>query len=95
MADRTVVGPWTVVLEGTIRNSGLGGEFEGGKRLTVPVPLIPPALPGAAAITDFAVNINNDGFIKARCNGDQIWNYRARFDYSAGFDVRNKNQPCT
>jgi len=95
VADHTVVGPLTQVLVGTVKNSPLGGEFAGGKRISVPVPLIPPALPGAAAITDFSVNINNNVYIKAQCHGDTTWDYSARFAYTSGADTVTDSQPCT
>jgi hypothetical protein len=95
VADHTAVGPLTVVLEGSIRNSNLGGQFTGGKRVLVPVPLLPPAAPGAAAITDFSVNINNSTFVKGSCGADGDWDYRAKFTYSAGTDTVNDSQPCT
>ena len=98
VADHTSVGPLTVVLTGTLRSSNQPGEFAGGKRLDVPVPLIPPAAPGAAAITDFAVNVNNGAFVKASCTGDGDLDYTARFEYAAGSPPSmraNDSQPCT
>ncbi len=97
-SDHTPVGPLTVVLEGTLRGSNLPGEFAGGKRLVVPVPLIPPVSPGAAAITDFAVNVNNHAFVKASCDGDNTLNYSAKITYATGAPPRDTvtdAQPCT
>ena len=97
-SDHTPVGPLTVAARpGRCGTRPLGGEFAGGKRLVRTVPLIPPAAPGLAAITDFAVNVNNNVFVKAKCDGDQVWNFRARYEYApaAGFDTVNDGQPCT
>lgn len=95
VSDHTPVGPLTVNLVGAVKNSPLGGEFAGGKRITVPVPLIPAAAPGAAAITDFSVNINNNIYLKAQCDGDNTWDYSARSAFVAGADVVTAAQPCT
>ena len=40
VADHTPLGPLTVVLAGTLRAANQTGEFAGGKRLDVPVPLL-------------------------------------------------------
>jgi hypothetical protein len=95
VADHTPLGPLTVVLEGTLKKSPLGGEFQDGRRLTVPVPLLPAAAPGAAAITDFSVNIRNGNYLKGMCDGDNTWDYSARFAYVTGADTVTDSQPCT
>jgi hypothetical protein len=92
--DISPVGPITVVLVGSLKNSPLGGEF--GKRLDVPVPLIPPAAPGLAAITDFAVNVNSGTFVQAKCTGDDTWNFSATLKYNNNKkDTVTKDQACS
>jgi hypothetical protein len=90
VSDHTPLGPTTQVLTGTLRNSPLGGDYQ--LRLTVPVPVIGG---GAAAITDFSVGINNNVYIRNKCD-DGSWSYSAKFTYLSGTpDTVTAPQPCT
>lgn len=94
VSDHTPLGPTTVVLTGSLFNSPAGGDFAGGKRLDVPIPLIGG---GAGAITDFAVNVNNGNYIKATCD-DGTWSYQANLIYQSppgGSDLVTDSQACT
>lgn len=107
--DHTPLGPVTQMLTGEIKKSNQGGasSFKKGKQIEVPVPLLPAPPPdptaGAVAITDFAVNVNNDNYVKAKCNDDMIWQYRAIFQAynqpppapQENDDTVNATQNCT
>jgi len=93
VSDHTPIGPLTVVLTGTLKPASLGGEFAGGKHLVVPIPLLAS---GAAAITDFSVNVNNGKYIQAKCDGDNAWQYSAKSTFVSGTPrTATDSQPCT
>ena len=89
VADHTVAGPLTTVLTGTLLNSPGVNEF--GKRLSVDVPSLAG---GLGAITDFSVNVNNGKFLRAQCNGDQVWNFQAISTDASGTGSALHNQSC-
>ena len=92
-SDHTPVGPFTTVLTGTLSYSPLGGQFDGGKRIVVPVSLL---FAGGAAITDLAVTVNNASIVKASCSGDMDWDYKANFTYADSSTSSDaSSQPCT
>jgi hypothetical protein len=93
VSDHTPIGPLTVVLTGTLKPASLGGEFAGGKHLVVPIPLLAS---GAAALTDFSVNINNGKYVQAKCDGDNAWQYSAKSTFVSGTPrTATDSQPCT
>jgi hypothetical protein len=90
VADHTVAGPLTTVLTGTLLNSPGVNEF--GKRLSVDVPSLAG---GLGAITDFSVNVNNGKFLRAKCNGDMVWNFQTVSTDGSGSATATNNNPCT
>jgi len=91
VADHTPLGPTTVPLVGTLVKSKAGGEFAGGKRLDVPVPVLGG---GLAALTDFSVNINNGSYVTAACDNG-TWNIQSTSTDAGGSQTDVVNQPCT
>jgi len=89
VADHTVAGPLTTVLTGTLLNSPGTNEF--GKRLSVDIPSLAG---GLGAITDFSVNVNNGKFVRAKCNGDNVWNFQTVSTDASGSATALHNQGC-